>query len=336
METNQSRRSNRQVSRRTWSTAQSIHIGIDRIRTDLYRNLLPELSAAEADARVMRDVADSMGAATRLLLSEEATRDSVVIALESAIERMEPGDVLLVSFAGHMVSLAGIAGEADGSDEAWCLYDGVLLDNEFLDLLSAVPKQSDVIVVTDSCFAEGIIDAPLADGRSTIEQGDPVPVRNRSAPTRFRLKPMFLPTVASDVERPKFLVRAPIRRDADIEIGNLVGSGQIPSGARRRGIAPRLVARLIALSATSEESLAFEGDKQGLFTSALKEVLQSGEGAITYADLIEQVASLIPVQSPTIGLFGSAPRSMLSEPAFSANVRPKPIRGSELRNLKRT
>ena len=73
-------------SRRRWENAYSIHVGIDRVDVDVFEGWLPPLHAAERDARAMRELANSMGCATRLLLNEYATRESVQIELDSILE----------------------------------------------------------------------------------------------------------------------------------------------------------------------------------------------------------------------------------------------------------
>ena len=142
----------------TFNEGRSIHVGLDRVDDAVYQGWLERLGSSELDARAMRELASAMGFATRLLLSEDATRENVLAALESTIERLVDGDVLLLTYSGHMTSLAGFGDDRDGWDEAWCLHDGILLDDQFHDLLADVPAGADVLVITDSCFASGIVD----------------------------------------------------------------------------------------------------------------------------------------------------------------------------------
>ncbi len=296
----------------------SIHIGLNRIDQGVYRGHLGDLAGAENDARAMRDLANEFGFSSRLIVNEEASRDVVRETLEATISRLIPGDALLVTFAGHGVTLRGIGIETDGWDEAWCLYDGVLLDDEFHELLATVPAGCEVTIVTDSCFAAGIIEdvgagvrAPAA--RRTLSLNS---VTERLAGVAGQLL-----SVAKTGESPEsfvaefmkragpaetFAVRAPESRSADIAIGRLIRSGKIPPGAApTRGRRSPISARVLSLAAAGEGELAFEGSQHGFFTAALLEVVDRMEFSdFSYDDLMEDVGLLVSTQRPTIGTAG--------------------------------
>jgi caspase domain-containing protein len=331
-----------------WNEGRSIHIGVNDVDDALYQGWLAPLESSEQDAREMRDLADAMGCSTRLLLSEEATRETAATALESTIERLVPGDFLLISYSGHMTTLAGVGDDVDGWDEAWCLHDGILLDDEFHDLLSDVPEDCDVLVVTDSCFAGGAV-----DGRSNVSAQDllgAIALRGQpslgavlrrakidrlpdfppggppggpaGAPAVFREATTDLPTEgALTAVLGSLRQRAPKTRLGDLAIGQLVRQGVLPRGvalpaSQRRPIS----ARVVALSAAAEGSLAFEGDELGLFTAALLETVDFFAGeAVTYGQLMEVVADILPIQGPTLGVFGGATQDAARRTAFAAD-----------------
>jgi hypothetical protein len=320
----------------TWNEARSIHLGVNRVDDAVYRGALPALSGAEEDARQMRRLADSMGFSSRLFVSEDATRENVADCLESTIERLVDGDVLLVTYSGHMTSIAGIGDDADGWDEAWCLRDGVLLDDEFHDLLSAVPSGADVIVVTDSCFAAGMVDGP--SGGAVAAPGDGT--RSGSDARAARLATSVVTAtspfgprsfVASDrvissVGGPSATARAPEARTGDLLIGQLVRAGAIPMGASRAVRRRPIGARVVALAAAAEGSLAFEGERMGFFTAALVAAVESaGDEPLSYPGLMDGVLRHLPGQRPSIGVFGAATGADAQSPAFvRSSDRPTP------------
>jgi hypothetical protein len=158
----------------------------------------------------------------------------------------------------------------DGWDEAWCLHDGILLDDEFHDLLAAVPAGCDVLVVTDSCFAGGAVDgAPafplkglvpaavsrrLPEGRPTLLSvlrragalaGAPAepaatplagfrPTRPAADGTGAGLVPPEVPSLlapGAGLEQAFGLIpRTPQTRFGDLAIGEFVRKGAIPRG----------------------------------------------------------------------------------------------------------
>ena len=332
----------------------SIHIGLDRVDASVFRDILEDLTAAENDAQAMRDMANDIGCATRLFLSERATRDNVLGALESAIARMVAGDFLMISFAGHGVSLRGVASEPDGWDEAWCLYDGVLLDDELHDLLALVPQDCDVVIVTDACFAGGMLDDQLRSptgglGRARRRQPklmldiaalmNPAPwgvIHVAGRPVNIgALHGSMLESAIGDVStaRPRrspfgsVFPRSPRARDADDRIAALLRAGEIEPGRRPRSSPPPpVVARVVALAAAEEGELAYEGQKHGLFTATLVEIVdQLDIDDLTYQDLMTIAADTMVAQSPTLGTLGEERENAADARVFSGSQPdPKP------------
>ncbi|MEM7244546.1 MAG: caspase family protein [Acidobacteriota bacterium] len=310
----------------SWNEARSVHLGLNRIDDRVYRGLLPELRAAEQDALEMRTLADSLGCTTRLLTSEEATLETVIATFESTIERLVPGDFLLITYSGHGTTFRGLGDDPDGWDEGWCLYDGVLVDDELHDLLATIPQGVDVLTVTDACFAAGITDVGRAAPAVTpsTRPSQPVP-----APT----------ALLREIAGPMMMVKAPFTRLGDLEIGRLLRSGQIPT-ARAERIPERrpIQARLVSMAAAAEGSLAFEGDQLGYFTAALLMILHRiGDDEVEYGELMDEIASLLTIQQPTLAVIGGDFDVITSTRAFkqgSAVATKKELRGQGLGLLK--
>jgi hypothetical protein len=299
-----------------------------------------------------------MGCSSRLIVGEDATREVVVAALESTIERLVDGDFLLVSYAGHMTTLAGIGDDPDGWDEAWCLDDGILLDDELHDLLAEVPAGCDVLVVTDSCFAGGAVDGetvaalqalpgPLSGDRlpedpptlrSVLRRAGAIPAPPRPAAGRPEGVPVVGLPPGADQPVPfidlfpvpdralpddiHLIPRAPKARLGDLAIGELVRRGAIPRGESIPASRRRpIVASVVAVAGAAEGSLAFEGTDHGLLTAALLEVDDwLGDRTVSYETWLEILAGLLPFQRPALGVFGGATRTDALRPALASSA----------------
>lgn len=320
-----------------WNEARSIHLGVNRVDQSLYQGCLPDLVASEEDARQMRRLADAMGFSSRLFLSEDATRAEVVDCLESTIDRLADGDVLLVTYSGHMTSIPGVGDDRDGWDEAWCLRDGILLDDEFHDLLSDIPEGVDVIVVTDSCFSAGLVDggSPEPDVR-TDERHDRPPARGGGRPEEQPVhavtpagprKLVASKRVIEKAGHQRVVARAPDTRNGNDLLARLVRNGVIPMGTPRPASRRRPIsARVIALAAASEGTLAYEGTEMGYFTAAIVSAVEAaGDAPLTFQDLMEGVMEHLPGQRPSVAVFGGATIEDTRSGAFAKlSARPAP------------
>jgi hypothetical protein len=285
----------------------SVHIAVDRVDPGPYGGLLPDLLAAEADPRALREVADSLGCFSLLLAGRAATRAAVSRAMAGALDACGPGETTLLTFAGHGVALPGIGREPDGVAEAWALHDGVLLDSELYALLARAPAGSTVLVVTDACFAGGMVDARPSSGAppgeaSGLAMGGIVWAEFAAK----AIVPSVLAIASGDLA-PTLSVRSAMRRDVSLRLANRFRDGALSSAfpgppRRKRSVG----ARVLTLAATAEEGLALEGPVHGLFTAALLDALgQPDARDIPVADLIDRVARSIPLQSPEIGRGGA-------------------------------
>ena len=79
----------------------SLHLGLNTIDPAHYDGWDGALTACEFDAAAMKAIAESRGFEPRVLLSAEATADAIVGEIERAAGELEPGDLFLLSYAGH-------------------------------------------------------------------------------------------------------------------------------------------------------------------------------------------------------------------------------------------
>ena len=130
---------------------------------DAYLNV-SSLDGAVNDANDIADALSGHGAEITLLTDDLATRANIMGALEDAVMRAGPGDLIVFSYAGHGFQQpeALLGDETDGKDEEFVLYgfaqSGLgaqerIRDNDIADLLSRVHPQAEVLMVADSCHS---------------------------------------------------------------------------------------------------------------------------------------------------------------------------------------
>ncbi|MCA9316598.1 MAG: caspase family protein [Planctomycetes bacterium] len=340
-----------------FNEGRSLHVGLNAVSPEVYQGHLQPLLAAENDAREMSRLALARGLAARLLLGSEATIDQFAGAVQASIERMIPGDNLVITFAGHGVSLRQSGDDADGHDEAWCLVDGIVLDDDLGQMLAEVPEGCEVVVVSDTCFAAGIVDeqqdvlgagarpslAPSAATRLRIDQIARLPIRPE-LPGRvpgadgadvgvlgidaqdLRDLPTDILGSAGVLDGGSVLPRGPRTRAADDALAQLYREGRLPhiTSKRSRSVGrTALRADLVALSASEEGQLAFEGPEHGLFTAALLAVFELVEvDRMSYEALMSLVRAALVVQTPSLGTIQRRPEGLHRQPALRLGVLP--------------
>jgi hypothetical protein len=140
------------------SRAVSIHIGVNRPRA--YPANEP-LRDSEINASRMAEVARRGGYDSQLVLrGPTATYQAVHDALSEAARILEAGDILFLSFSGHGIQQPDDnLDERCAPDEAWCLHDGILLDDELPGFWTRFDPGVRILVVVECCYSGGFGDA---------------------------------------------------------------------------------------------------------------------------------------------------------------------------------
>lgn len=135
----------------------SLHIGLNAVNpeSEEYDGWAGKLAGPENDAHTMLSIAKSLKyTETKLLLTEAATRHAFFENVEAIREKLKPGDLFLLTFAGHGGQVPDENGdELDGLDETWCMYDAQVIDDEIYDLLQIFEEGVRILIVSDSCFS---------------------------------------------------------------------------------------------------------------------------------------------------------------------------------------
>jgi hypothetical protein len=270
----------------------SIHLGLNAVDDHVYRGWSGPLRGCENDARAMQAIADARGFTSRLLLGADATCPNLFATMDRAAADLAAGDLLLLTYSGHGASLPDRSGdEPDQRDEAWCLHDGLLLDDEIHHRLCTFAAGVRVLVVSDSCFSGSVIrDEQTTSTTAPVRR--PAALRNGSAAT-------------PDRRAPGARVRAVLRANAD------------EYAARKAAVAATQAlepaAGIILLAACEDRQTAHDGELHGLFTAALLATWNGGAFAGGHDAFLAAIGTRVEAaQTPTLFTVGAV------EPAFRA------------------
>ncbi len=142
----------------------ALAIGLNRVNPAYYDGWSGELTGCEPDASDMEEIEKSQGFNTTRLFTSSATRPAVLNELSSLAERMQKGDLLIVSYSGHGGQVPDQNNdEPDYLDETWCLYDGELIDDEIFSAWMKFREGVRILVLSDSCHSGTVTKMKNAD-----------------------------------------------------------------------------------------------------------------------------------------------------------------------------
>ncbi|MEM8978537.1 MAG: caspase family protein [Pseudomonadota bacterium] len=133
-------------------------IGIDR-----YEHITPLRGAVNDAVDIASAISDTDPGALKVLIDGQATRERILATWQSYIDQAEPGDTIIVTFAGHGGSepAAHPETERDGRDESLLLAgykpEGPQAGERLRDdeIAAMIAQRSDIehIIVADSCHS---------------------------------------------------------------------------------------------------------------------------------------------------------------------------------------
>jgi metacaspase-1 len=268
----------------------SLHLGLNAVDAHVYKGWSGPLRGCENDARAMQALADARGFTSRLLLGADATRPTLLAAMDRAAAELAADDLLLLTYSGHGASLQDRNGdEPDQRDEAWCLHDGLLLDDEIHHRLCMFAAGVRVLVVSDSCFSGSVTRDDQATP-TTARVRRPAALRNGSAASPGR-------------RAPAARVRAILRANADEY------AARKAAVAATQAVEP--AAGIILLAACEDLETAHDGELHGLFTEALLAIWNGGAFEGGHDAFLAAIRTRVgAAQTPTLFRVGAV------EPAF--------------------
>lgn len=268
-----------------------ISIGLNAVNPVTYGGWDGALRGCENDARDISAIAVSKGYENKLLLTKEATANTVLAELQRAAKALSPGDTLLLFYSGHGGQVGDIHGdEEDQIDETWCLYDRMLVDDELYSMWSKFAPGVRVIVLSDSCHS-GTVTKSLAYSE-LVSNPSLINYYHDKEPVRFKSIP--------------FDKSWAIYQDNK----NTYNTVQYLSGAGEKAV---IAASVILISGCQDNQLSADGFPNSLFTATVKKAWGSGQFSSGYRKFHQAITGMMPPsQSPNFFVAG------VSNPVFEA------------------
>jgi hypothetical protein len=276
-------------------TGLSLHIGLNRVDPAGYDGWDGELNACEFDANDMEAIAKSRGFVTSKLLTEDATADAIIAAIEDAAGRLGPGDIFFVTNSSHggQVPDRNAEEELDRSDETWVAFDREIVDDELYSLWGKFQPGVRIIVLSDSCHSGSVLrefddDVP-----------DPVATRETAAKESPRYRAM-----------PRDVMIATYRAHDDLYDG--IQSSMVTAPKADIG------ATVLLISGCQDDQLSLDGFSNGLFTENLRAVWNDGAWSGGYSAFHEAIRSRMPArQQPNYMRVGAANEEFEQQDPFT-------------------
>ena len=286
----------------------SLHVGVNLVDPKHYVGIgeFGELASCELDAEDMENLAREAGYADRsVLLGKDATREAVMAAIGNAAAELRPGDIFLWTYAGHGHGIRDENGdEEDGQDEAFCLYDGMMLDDELYDLWRTFRDDVRILVVSDSCHSGTNVRS--VDPASALRAALAAAPVDAAGPTlRSRRLP---PAVgARTLNRNRAFYEKLMKRP-------LTPAGRLPV----RELALPLRCSVQLLSGCQDNQTSYDGPMNGRFTEELLKAWDGGSFRGGY-ELFHRriVRGMPPDQTPNFWATGKLSPSFRGQKPFS-------------------
>ena len=264
----------------------ALTIGLNLVDPKHYQGWDGQLTACEADAEDMADIAKKKGFSVTTLLTKAATRAKVTDAITKATKALKKGDIFMISYSGHGGQLPDMNNdEPDGQDETWCLYDGELVDDELYALYGKFAAGVRILVFSDSCHSGTV--AKTAFYRGTMG--------NRTDALGGEVKYRAMPADAA------------LRTyRANKAFYDKILSAKIPKAAQ----APAK-ASILLISGCQDNQLSQDGAFNGLFTGQMLKVWKHGLFKGDYLSFHKAIVKRMPPdQTPNFFTAGT------SDPAY--------------------
>lgn len=268
----------------------ALNIGLNCVDPKCYEGWSGPLTACEADACDMADLAGAQGFAATKLLTRKATRNAALKGIADAASRLKPGDIFLLTYSGHGGQAPDLNGdEPDGKDETWCLYDGQLIDDELYSSWGAFAAGVRIFLLSDSCHS-GSVSKAVHYAAKSRENRSPV---YRAMPDEVALRVYQ--------NNKKFYDPILKRRELARALGAVKAS-------------------VLLISGCQDNQLSQDGTFNGLFTGTLKTVWNGGTFAGSYRRFHSAIAARMPPdQTPKLSLVGAANAAFIAQRPFMIN-----------------
>jgi metacaspase-1 len=273
----------------------SLHVGLNSVDPKHYQGWSGHLTACEADANDMAELAVSQSFTAKKLLTKKATRAAVLAGIAAAAKKLKAGDIFFITYSGHGGQLPDLKHEEpDDLDETWCLFDGEVVDDELFAAWGKFAAGVRILVLSDSCHSGSVTRDAMLDVMRPATVGGPV---YRAMPTPVALRVYQ--------KHKKFYDK--ILKDAKL--------------AKAKA---NIKASVLLISGCQDNQLSQDGAFNGLFTGTLKKVWNGGIFDGSYVMFHRSIRSRMPPdQTPNRYVTGASNAAFLAQQPFSVNPKSK-------------
>lgn len=227
------------------------------------------------------------------LLNEQATRAAVTDGIGQAAKVLKKGDIFLLQYSGHGGQIPDVSGdEDDGLDETWCLYDGMLIDDELAALWTKFEEGVRILLLSDSCHS-----GTVARGKAyqmALSSGDIGP-QARGKDDRPPATPTFRHLPKETLEK-TYRTHKAFYDEASAKANRGMASDE-----------DGIKASILLISGCQDNQLSADMEDNGLFTYVLKRVWESSNNRVKrnyrafHAAIVQEMPSTQTPNFYTVG-----------------------------------
>ena len=237
----------------------SLHVALNAVNPVSYAGWPGTLSGCLNDAAAMQAICKEQGFDVKTLLSEKATAEGLLGAIDDTARDLQPGDLLTVTFSGHGAQMRdpwGIYGMVD----TLCLFDRQVIGHELSLLWATFRPGVKVLFLSDSCHSGTVTrSTPPTDTESKL-----------LPPEKVKTMP---PDIQALVEvQHRYLYRS-------------IFKGMVP---------PVPSCPVLLISGCQSNQFSLDGNSNGLFTEKVLEVWNAGKFAGDYPLFHKEIVKLMP------------------------------------------
>lgn len=136
------------------SASRAILVGLKEVSPEAYGGWDGKNGCAgcELDVDNVAQILEPLGYEIQTLKTAEATKASILNALNAASRELEGGDTLVFYYAGHGGQQPDRNGdESDGHDETLIVYDGEIIDDQLNEIWCKFQPDVHIVMLSDSC-----------------------------------------------------------------------------------------------------------------------------------------------------------------------------------------
>jgi metacaspase-1 len=278
----------------------SLHVGLNEINPAHYGGSNGRLEACVNDAEDMAKLAAAQGFSVMGVLKDAAgTRQAVKDSFALAAAQLQPGDIFFFSYSGHGAFVPDENGdeiensdpnavEPDLKDETWCLYDGMLVDDEVYLMWQQFQPGVRIFVLLDCCHSGTAI--------RNMQLGNP----------------------AGPVKRGKTLSDALVKKTWMTNRSFYKDISDATAGAKAEALAGKLGCTVTLISGCQDNQVSIDDWPNGVFTAHLLAAWDGG----AFQGSIEQFhgairAAMPSDQRPNLYTVGAANAAFAAQRPFA-------------------